>query len=173
MPYDPHTHRRRSIRLPNYDYSQPGAYFITICVQNHVCLFGKIINTQNGAELELNAQGRMVNAVWNEIPERYPGLDLDEYIIMPNHFHAVVIFNACDQGSKYSLPDIVHRLKVFTTKRYAEGVKKNGWPGFPGRLWQRNYWERVIRKEKELEAIRDYIHHNPAKWEDDPLFVRS
>jgi REP element-mobilizing transposase RayT len=173
MPYDPHVHHRRSIRLPNYDYSQPGAYFITICVQNHVCLFGNITTTPNGAELELNEQGKMVHNVWNELPAKFPGLVLDAYIVMPNHFHAIVIFDACNQDYTFSLSEIVHRLKTLTTKRYADGVKKFEWPRFPDRLLQRNYWERVIRNEKELEAIRNYIHYNPAKWEEDPLFVRS
>ena len=173
MPYDPNGHHRRSIRLPNYDYSQSGAYFITICVQNHNCLFGRILTTVDGAELQLNAQGLMVHDAWNEMPAKHPGLVLEEYIVMPNHFHALVISDASDQGCKYNLSEVVHRFKTLTTKRYAHGVRKYGWPKFPGRLWQRNFWERVIRNEKELEAIRDYISYNPAKWEDDPLFVRA
>jgi REP element-mobilizing transposase RayT len=172
MPYDPNVHHRRSIRLPNYDYSQPGAYFITICVQNHACLFGKIHITQNGAELELNVRGKMIHNIWQEMPFYNPGLVLDQFILMPNHLHGIMVLDASAQRNDLSLPGIVRTFKAISTKRYAEGVKKYGWPRFPGRLWQRNYWERIIRNEKELHAVREYIYCNPAKWEDDPLFIR-
>ena len=171
MPYDPNVHHRRSIRLPYYDYSQSGAYFITICVQNHTCLFGKIITTTNSAELELNEQGKMVQNIWHEMPLYNPGIVLDQCILMPNHLHGIIIIDASSQNSDLSLSGIVRTFKAISTKRYAEGVTKYAWPRFPGRLWQRNYWERVIRNEKELHAVREYIHYNPAKWEDDALFI--
>ena len=177
---------RRSIRLQGYDYSQAGAYFVTICTQNRECLFGEIVD----GEMRLNDAGKMIQVVWDEIPAYYPGIDIDSFIVMPNHIHGiVVIVGAAPRGrpeSAYSpqngqaqgpappgltLPDMVHRFKTMTTKRYADFVKQNGWPPFPGKLWQRNYWEHIVRNEPELNRIREYIHNNPAQWELDSLNV--
>ena len=188
MKYDPAIHRHRSIRLQRYDYSQAGAYFVTICTQNRECLFGEIVN----GEMRLNDAGIMVQAVWDEIPVHYPGIDVDMFVVMPNHIHGiVVIVRAAPRGrpgddrpgdgrpgdgrpqggtpTGLSLPDVVHRFKTMTTKRYADFVKQNGWPPFPGKLWQRNYWEHIVRNEPELNRVREYIHNNPAQWELDNL----
>jgi putative transposase len=189
--YDPDIHHRRSIRLQVYDYSQAGAYFITICTKNRECLFGEIVSV----ERRLNDAGMMVQAVWDEIPVHYPGTDIDAFIVILNHIHGVVVIvgaapcgrpgsahaqngqqvgNRQPQGvapTGLSLPDVVHRFKTVTTKRYADGVKRNGWSMFPGKLWQRNYWEHIVRNEPELNRIREYIHNNPARWELDKLFV--
>ena len=191
--YDPAIHHRRSIRLQGYDYSQAGAYFVTICTQNRECLFGEIVD----GEMRLNDVGKMIQAVWDEIPANYPGIDIDAFIVMPNHIHGIVVIvgaapcgrpgtttapcgrpdeghprgGAPTVGVGLSLPDVVHRFKTMTTKRYADSVKQNGWPSFPGKLWQRNYWEHVVRNEPELNRIREYIHNNPAQWEMDKLFV--
>ena len=175
------THHRRSLRLQGYDYSRAGAYFVTICTQNHECKFGKIAD----GRIQLNDAGKMVQAVWDEIPTHYNGIEIDEFVIMPNHFHGIVIivngFLPCYSDSehlfdslnpnKLSLSEVVHRFKTMTTKRYTDGVRQNGWPSFPGRLWQRNYWERVVRNELELRQIREYIQNNPSQWEMDKLFV--
>ncbi len=192
-------HHRRSIRLQGYDYSQPGAYFVTICTQNHECLFGDIVE----GEMVLNDAGQMVQGVWDELPINYPGIETDTFIIMPNHIHGTITIRPPDTGPPplhvgagpracpphrmpreqpppagqpqgvaptMALPDVVHRLKTLTTKRYADGVKHHGWKPFPGRLWQRNYWEHVVRNERELHRIREYISTNPAKWELDRLY---
>ncbi len=119
MTYDPAMHRRRSIRLRGYDYSRAGAYFVTICVQNRQCLFGDITNE----EMRLNDAGKMIQTVWDEIPEHYPGIKTDEFVIMPNHIHGIVVITA-----GLSLPDVVHRFKTMTTKRYTDGVKQSSWP---------------------------------------------
>ncbi|QFY91129.1 transposase [Magnetovirga frankeli] len=188
--YDPAIHHRRSIRLQGYDYSQAGAYFVTLCTQDRECLFGDIVN----GEMRMNDAGKMIQAVWDEIPANYPGVDIDSFIVMPNHIHGiVVIVGAAPRGrpdsaysqdgqargpigqpqgvapTRLSLPDMVHRFKTMTTKRYADGVKRNGWSTFPGKLWQRNYWEHIVRNEPELNRIREYIHNNPAQWELDKL----
>ena len=167
--------KRRSIRLKGYDYSREGAYFVTICAQNRKCLFGEIVN----GKMVLNDAGRMVESVWNEIPKYYPGIDIDVCQIMPNHIHGIVVIVgagpcACpDTGQAQgvaptmSLSDVVHRFKTMTTKRYIDRVKQNGWPTFPGKLWQRNYYEHIIRDENELNRIREYIINNPAQWEFD------
>lgn len=203
-------HRRRSIRLEGYDYSQPGTYFITICTQSKEYLFGDIVD----GEMVLNEAGQMVQGVWDELPMHYPDIATDAFTIMPNHIHGIIIIQpsgvgpssstvgagprACPGGEApssnagppspaaesphrgqpqgvaptktMSLPDVVHRFKTLTTKRYADGVKHNGWKPFPGRLWQRNYWEHIVHNERELHRIREYIVNNPAKWESDPLY---
>lgn len=192
MKFHPEIHHRRSIRLQGYDYTQAGAYFVTVCSQNRECLFGKIEN----AEMRLNAAGNMIESTWNEIPGNYPGIDIAEFIVMPNHIHGIiVIVGATSRGcpphvcpetghareqqgqargpapteTRLSLPDVVHRFKTLTTKRYADGVKQWSWPPFQGRLWQRNYWEHVIRNESDLARIREYIQNNPTQWALDRL----
>jgi REP element-mobilizing transposase RayT len=164
MKYDSTIHRHRSIRLQGYDYSRSGAYFVTICVQNRKRLFGDIKN----GEMRLNDAGKMIQTVWNEIPEYYPGIETDEFVIMPNHFHGITVI-----AGGLSLPNVVHRFKTMTTKRYTDGVKQSDWPPFPGKLWQRNYWEHIIRNESELNHIREYIRSNHAKWELDKLYINN
>jgi REP element-mobilizing transposase RayT len=178
--YDPEKHHRRSIRLKGYDYSQAGAYFATICTQDRACLFGEIVS----GEMHLNDAGRMVKTVWDEIPVFYPGVDIDAFVIMPNHIHGIIVLvGAAPRGrpdwgraqgqaqgpaptdtAGLSLPDMVHRFKTMTTSRYTDGVKQSGWPPFRGRLWQRNYYEHVIRDRESLKRIREYIADNPARW---------
>jgi putative transposase len=194
MAYNPDMHHRRSIRLQGYDYSRAMAYFISICTQNRVDLFGDIVD----GKMVLNHAGTMVQTVWNEIPIHYTGTEIDEFIVMPNHFHGIIVIVAvgatprgcpdpCTTGAPrpkngqaqgpaptentgtLSLGDIVHRIKTMTTKQYADGVKQLGWQSFPGKLWQRNYWEHIIRNEMELSRIREYIHDNSTQWESDRL----
>jgi len=166
---------RRSIRLRGYDYSRAGAYFVTICTQNRQRLFGEIVD----GKMRLNDAGEMVRVVWNEIPNHYPGIDADEFAIMPNHIHGIVVIAPATTTGQprgvaptgLTLPDVVHRLKTMTTKCYTDGVKQHDWPAFPGKLWQRNYWEHIVRDEPELHRICEYIQNNPAQWELDKLFV--
>jgi REP element-mobilizing transposase RayT len=156
--------RRHSIRLRNFDYSQAGAYFITICIQGRQCLLGEIVE----GETRSNNAGRMVKTLWDELPGHYPGIEVDEFCVMPNHVHGIIIMNGT---AGLSLPDAAHRFKTMTTTRYIKGVKQNGWQPFFGKLWQRNYWERIIRNEAELNGIREYIRNNPAQWAMDDLHI--
>ncbi|MCL2326263.1 MAG: transposase [Proteobacteria bacterium] len=194
--YDPQKHHRRSIRLRRYAYSMAGAYFVTICTQNRACLFGEIENN----EFKPYPPGEMVRSVWNEIPMHYDGVKTGEFVVMPNHIHAIIIITqspvveagpcACpdwespalreqhaQQGQPQgvaptlSLPDIVHRLKTMTTKRYADGVKNHDWLPFPGRLWQRNYYEHIIRDDDDYNCISEYIINNPINWKNDKLWI--
>jgi len=188
MKYDATIHNRRSIRLRDYDYSQAGTYFVTICTNHRQSLFGDVVDS----EMCLNDAGKMVQSVWDAIPDHYPGVHIDTNIIMPNHTHFIVTVGAgpraCPdtiaqsghpQGGAptdinadgLTLPDVVHRFKTMTTKRYADGVKQNCWLLFFGKLWQRNYWEHIVRDEPELNRIRQYIQDNPAQWPCDKLFV--
>jgi putative transposase len=180
----PTRHHRRSIRLPAYDYTQPGAYFVTVCTQNRECVFGQVVEGQ----MILGGPGQMVESVWRQLP-RYHGVNVDAFVVMPNHVHGIIVLagagpvatgfvgagpRACpDMGQPQgvaptmSLPDVVHRFKSLTTARYRTGVLQGGWQPFPGRLWQRNYYEHVIRDEEDLNRVRQYIIDNPARWEDD------
>ncbi len=167
MPYDPSRHHRRSIRLRGYDYALPGAYFVTICAQGRACLFGEVV----GGEMRLSQGGLMIWDVWEGLPGHYPGVALDAFVVMPNHVHGIIVLAAEDAEAVavMSLSDVVQRFKSFTTARYRQGVVEQGWPPFPGRLWQRNYYEHIIRTETAYQKIRDYIINNPATWADDQL----
>jgi putative transposase len=179
MTYDPTKHHRRSIRLRGYDYRQAGAYFVTICTQSRECTFGQVVE----GRMILNAPGQMVELVWRELHQYYPGIETDAFVVMPNHVHGIITLvgagpRACPDKSWQpqgvaptaimSLPDVVHRLKSLTTAKYRRGVIQDSWPAFPGRLWQRNYYEHVIRHERELDAVRRYIEENPLRWDQDP-----
>lgn len=160
MRYDPDTRHRRSIRLKGYDYTQPAPYFVTVCVQGREAIFGKIV----GEEMQANDAGRMVGAAWDDLPRHYPGVQIDAFVVMPNHIHGIIVLTNPTDPARLSLPDVVHRFKSFTTAQYRRGVESNGWPPFAGRLWQRNYYEHVIRDEDEWNRIRDYIRTNPQGW---------
>jgi len=177
MKYNPDIHHRKSIRLKHYDYSQNGAYFVTICTQERACLFGEIIN----GKMVMNNAGRMVQNVWDGIESHYVGINTDAFIVMPNHFHGIIVIvgsgpRACpDVGDvqpqgvapTLSFPDVVHRFKTMTTKQYADGVKTQGWRSFRIRFWQRNDHEHIIRHGEDMNRIRQYIINNPLQWESD------
>ncbi|MBI4650701.1 transposase [Candidatus Desantisbacteria bacterium] len=137
--------------------------------------------------MELNDIGQMIFNVWDEIPKYYDGIDIDEFQIMPNHIHGIVIIKnkTGKHGIKagrhgdlpvhepkrgLSLPDVMERFKSLTTKKYIDGVKLNNWKPFNKRLWQRNYYEHVIRDENDLKCTREYIINNPIKWEMDEYY---
>jgi len=178
-------HHRRSIRLKGYDYSQEGLYFITICVQGRACLFGEI---ENG-KMVLNAAGKMVELEWLKLPERFKNIELHEYMVMPNHFHAIleIVENGMvntkgqPQGiapttttptnvNGKTVGEMVGAFQSIVTVNYIRGVKSLRWEPFNGKLWQRNYWEHIIRDEQSYQRISEYIINNPAKWDDDKLY---
>ena len=176
--YDPDKHDRRSIRLQGYDYSQPGVYFITICTQGRACLFGEIAE----GEMRLDEAGKVVERWWKELAIKFPSVEVDDFVVMPNHFHGIVSVVGADlrvcpgevvpsNGGAHigaPLPKIVQWFKTMTTNEYIRGVKRSGWMPFAGRLWQGNYYEHIIRNEGDLHRIRQYIVDNPAKWAEDP-----
>ena len=186
-------HHRRSIRLKGYDYSLAGAYFVTISTQDRVCVFGDVM----AGVMRLNEAGRMVSTEWGALPARFPGVDLDAFVVMPNHIHGIIVFatrvsvgaplvGAQDIASNRTidnrattrvaptLGDVVGAFKSRVTVEYTRGVKTKGWPAFRRRLWQRNFYEHIIRNEASLNHIRQYILDNPARWafdRDNPLAV--
>lgn len=164
MPYDPNRHNRRSIRLRGQDYATPGAYFVTICVQGRGCLFGAIAD----GTLIQSQSGEMVYSTWASMPQRFPTIRLDVSVVMPNHFHAIIVLGEVDADAT-PLGDIVGAFKSLTTNAYIRSVRESGWAPFDQRLWQRNYYEYIIRDDAGLTRIRDYIQMNPASWEADQL----
>jgi len=247
MTYDPQRHHRRSIRLKGCDYTQPGAYFITICTHGRECLFGEIID----GEMHLNEAGQIVVQTWQDLPNHVPNVQLDAFVVMPNHVHGIIIItdhaggigvgskparttmgpgSTADSGStpgpgsaggagsiagpgsvgagsvgagsvgagsepapttidpgptagsgpaagpgsvgaglepaptrsSHGLPEIVRQFKTFSARRINE---LRGTPGTP--VWQRNYYEHIIRDEFSLSRIRQYIAENPVRWDTD------
>lgn len=165
MSYNPDIHHRRSIRLKGYDYSKAGAYFVTICIHQRLPLLGEI---ENGA-IALTPAGEMVQTIWNEIPSHYLNVGLDAFVVMPNHVHGILILESNCNQSSMTLGDVVHRFKSFTTTKYRYGVNQKQWQPFVGRLWQRNYYEHIIRNEESCDRLRQYITNNPLSWESDRL----
>lgn len=166
MAYDPAIHHRHSIRLPDYDYRQNGAYFVTICINQRAELLGEIVES----EMHLNDAGKMLAAHWEELPRRFPQVELDEYVIMPNHLHGIIFIRTfANSGESLKtrpprLGDIVGTYKSRTTGAYIAGVRDYNWSPFPGKLWQRNYYEHIIRSDITLNKIREYVINNPAQW---------
>ena len=157
---------QRSILLKEYDYSQPGAYFVTIAAFQHECLFGEIINQ----ELRLNEYGKIAEECWRTIPEHFPNVELGAYVAMPNHVHGIIVIHENKSlpsvGARHASPlrphgakpnslgAIVGSFKSAVTKRIGQ---KN--------IWQRNYYEHIIHNEKEWDKIHRYIESNPVNWE--------
>jgi len=171
---------RRSIRLQGYDYSQAGAYFVTICTQDHVCLPGDIVE----GEMILNDPGRIVNQVWIDMPCHYDNIEIGNFIIMPNHFHGIVHITA-PVGAIHELPVQIHELPLQMTKeqrrkmilpriigrfKMQSSKKINQIRQIPGqKCWQRNYYEHIIRNDADYQRINEYIKNNPLKWALDVL----
>jgi putative transposase len=160
MKYNPAFHHRRSIRLRGYDYSQAGAYFVTACTHNREAL------------LAAEAIQRAVVSAWQALPERFPSVALDEFVIMPNHVHGIVILttDAAVQGSASRAPTGRPTLgDVVLAFKSASAIAANGMLHRTGQpFWQRNYYEHVVRDEDELNRVRQYIQENPLHWDDDP-----
>jgi putative transposase len=175
--------RRQSFRLSGYDYSQDGAYFVTVCVQGRLFLFGKVVD----GKMRFNPAGRMIGKWWAEVERKFPSLKIDEYyVVMPNHFHGIVWVQKeepCSRPTSVTSPvnsllplakgghtgpplqKIMQWFKTMTTNEYIHGVKEHGWPQFQGSLWQRSFYDHVIRDEASLNRIREYISTNPLRWD--------
>ena len=213
MAYNPRKHHRRSIRLKGYDYTAPGAYFVTICTHDHVCTFGEVVE----GDMRLNAYGRVVDTYWSRIPRHFPHVTLDAWVVMPNHIHGIIVITDApspvdkrgrricrgeailestpvmrhdlepqpsSNSTGYtgiasplqsqptrphgvpsgSLGAIVGNFKSITNRRIN---RMRHTPG--GRVWQRNYWDHIIRNDRAYQRIRQYIENNPALWEEDQL----
>jgi putative transposase len=177
MPVASDIHRRRSIRLPHFDYSQNGTYFVTICTWRREPLFGDVV----GGEMRLNEWGQIVRDEWLRTESLRPNVELDAFVAMPNHFHGIIViterggFVGAQRAAPLrrpgitpnnvapgSLGAIIRSFKSAATRRINR-LRDN--PGVP--VWQRNYYERVIRDDAEWNRIREYVTGNPANWADD------
>lgn len=155
---------RRDMRLPDWDYRLPGRYAITLCTQNRVHRFGSV---RDGV-MHLNPIGEAVQAIWEGLPRDLPRVTLDAFVVMPNHVHAILMLASEDIERNPELGTVVQRFKSIATARYAKGVQEHGWAPFDGRVFQRNYYEHIVRDEQDLERCRAYIEANPANWDEDP-----
>jgi len=192
MQFKPEIHHRRSIRLKNYDYSQTGAYFVTICTKEKECSFGEI----NKEQMKLSPTGRIANDCLIAIPKHFENAKVDTFVVMPNHVHFIIIMNhdrrgvACnarnvfasseEQGVACNAPtnnvysNIAPKQNTFSViiRSYKSAVTRmcnqNGNLFF----WQRNYYEHIIRNEIELEKIREYIVNNPLNWAEDENYIK-
>lgn len=170
---------RHSQRKPGHDYSQPGVYFITICTQNMTHLFGEVVDDK----MVLNEAGKMINQIWRDLQVRYPTIELDEFIIMPNHLHGIIMTNLVVRAGHRartpktetnppkhpSIIDIIHSFKSYTTHMYMQGVHKNNWEPFLWKMWQRNFYDHIVEDMNGLEKIRTYIRNNPKEWGKDSM----
>jgi REP element-mobilizing transposase RayT len=159
---NPEVHHRRSIRLRGYDYSRAGAYFVTLCVRDRQPILGTVVEDR----VDHTDCGRAVADSWRWLAERYPHVDLDEWIVMPNHLHGiVVIWDAALGGSETGptrrkpLGGMVGAFKTVSTQRVNLLRGRLGEP-----VWQRDFYEHIIRNETELDRIRRYIANNPLQW---------
>ena len=155
MKYDPQVRLRQSIRLAGFDYSQAGAYFVTVCTHNRK------------PSLEAESVREAVRSAWCGIGARFPGVALDEFVIMPNHVHGIIVVaDATGGGAASSAPTLGGVVRAFKS---ISGIQANRVLGRSSRpFWQRNYYEHIIRDEEELSAVRQYIRDNPLSWPDDP-----
>lgn len=185
MKYNPNAHHRKSIRIKNYDYSTPGVYFITICIKGRENKLGTIQNKK----MHPNKYAEIVENCITKIPQIYNKIEIDKYIIMPNHVHMIIIINNTEQRHTYNpktisysdnvkirskmlIPKIIQQLKTVTIKlvnEYDEQCEGQGLHNMQPLRWQRNYYEHIIRNEKEYYNICQYIENNPANWEEDCL----
>jgi putative transposase len=178
-------YRIKSSRLPGYDYTRNGAYFITICTHNRICIFGNIVvetglrpvsttitikpifnvtpnNTRHyfTPVINLSVEGKIVNECWFDLPNHYSNIVLDEFIIMPNHIHGIILIkDYSGTKQKHGLSEFVRALKSFSSRRINEYRKSN-----EHEIWQPRFYDHIIHSDNELERIRTYIKNNPINW---------
>jgi len=145
-------HKRKSLRLPKHDYTWTGAYFVTIRVKLHEPIF------------EVPELRTILIEHWEALPQRFPGITLDEYIVMPDHIHFIIWLDGTVPSAP-TLGDVVGAYKSLVTNAWLRHIKDKI-VEYPGRFWQDNYFERCIREKDELEQTREYIRNNPAKLAD-------
>jgi REP-associated tyrosine transposase len=182
MKYNTEIHHRRSIRLKGYDYSQNGAYFITLCTQDRKPIFGKILD----GEMQLSQFGIITRDEWLRTSEIRKNVEMDEFVVMPNHFHGIIVIdNLSGTGTlqraptverfgkptSNTIPTIIRGYKAAVTKQINSLNINAGVYNMPERIWQRNYYEHVIRNEASLNKIREYIMSNPLNWQEDDYYL--
>lgn len=163
------SNHRQSHRLRYYNYSREGIYFVTICTRDRQCLFGEI----SEVTMKLSEMGKIAEKCWNDIPKHFPHMVLDDYIVMPNHIHGIIIINqSLKKGECYSplqlrgtsktIGSAIRGFKIGVTQWARKNTTLND-------VWQRNYYEHVVRNDLSFYQIKEYILHNPEKWSQDKL----
>jgi REP element-mobilizing transposase RayT len=147
VPYNPEIHHRQSIRWRGFDYANPGFYFVTVCTH------------ERELTLAIPEVVAAIDRAWLDLPNRFPAVELDEFIIMPNHIHGVLVLH--ERGPKFGV--VMRAFKSISAIAANRILGRSERP-----FWQRNYYERVIRSERELNAVREYIRNNPLGWDSDP-----
>ena len=174
MKYNPEIHHRRSIRLKGYDYSQGGLYFITLCTYHHETLFGYI----KDGEMFFTDGGRIAEQCLLTIPDHFPFTELMQYVVMPNHVHFIIQITEQDTsrannhsplqqkfaGTSKTIGSIVRGYKIGVTKWYRTHTQII-------HVWQRNYYEHIIRNEKSYNKVLEYIYLNPFNWRKDQYYT--
>jgi REP element-mobilizing transposase RayT len=151
---------RKQNRLKTFDYCLPGYYFVTICVQDRICNLGDVID----GEMVLSHNGKIVENCWLDLPNHYKNSKLDEHIVMPNHFHGILIIEPVGEGLKpsptrtHGLSEIIRGFKTFSSRKI-NNLKQTEFH------WQRSYYDHVVREDESLDKIREYIRNNPKQWE--------
>jgi putative transposase len=173
--FNPQRPARKSPRLRDYDYGQEGAYFVTICTHNREAIFGDVVN----GEMQLSSCGAIIQKCWDDLPKHYVNIELDMFVVMPNHVHGIGVIvgeiGLVGEGlkpsptafanNKHGLTEIVRGFKTFSARRIN---KLRDTPG--ARVWQRSFHDHIIRSERELNTLRQYIEYNPARWEADRYY---
>ena len=157
--------QRKSPRLRDYNYSEEGAYFVTICTQNRLHLFGDILND----EMVRNALGNIVHDWWLKVEQKYDDITLDDFVVMPNHLHGIVVINRYEASDHTSLSRVMQWFKTMTSNTYIRGANAGQWSWAGSTLWQRSFHDHIIRDERGLNALRQYVLSNPALWDKDSL----
>ena len=142
---------RKNLRLSGFDYTQPGMYFVTICTWDRRCCFGDVID----GRMVHSPLGEMISDMWRRTPQRHDAVSSDEFVVMPNHLHGLLLFGT----SAPSLSSVVGAFKSLTMM----AARKEGLLA-PGKLWQRGFYDHVVRDEEALSGVREYIQNNPLKW---------
>jgi len=152
---------RKHNRLPEYDYSLAGYYFVTICALHRE----EILSTIKINQVHLKKCGEICLETWQSLPERYPTVTLHEFVIMPNHIHAIVQLDHAPNAP--SLSTVIGAFKSLAARKYYTWYRQQ-YGAYTGKIWQRSFHDNVIRNQRALNAVREYILHNPANWADDP-----
>jgi len=158
-------HHRHSMRLQGYDYSQAGSYFITICTQERLLL------------LVPDSARELIERWWVTLPSKFPNVDIDAFVVMPNHIHGIFVILDDDgtavgpEQNRVTMSSVVQWYKTMTTNEYIRGVKQLGWPRFNQHLWQRDFWDHIVRNDADLARLRTYIENNPSLWTKDVLYA--
>lgn len=160
--------RRKPTRLTGYDYRTPSLYHVVTCTHQSICRFGAV----HDGSMAANAIGNTILEIWKAIPRTFPTVSLDASMVMPNHHHGIVWIEPKPDGTPGpSLGDIMKWFKTVTTVRYSDGVHNLGWPPYDRRLWHRNYYDHIVRDDRDLDRIRVYIENNPSNWNTDDFYA--